>query len=121
MSPSLEIKTKLRVGDIVQVMSGRDRGKTGKVLRLLKKEGRVLVERVQMVSRHLKRTQQSPEGGIRQQEGSIDLSSVALYCSKCARGVRVGVKGAEDSKALVCRKCGSELRKVSARPQSQAS
>lgn len=112
MMKNIEVDTRIRVGDTVQVIAGRDKGKTGKVVRLNKKSGRMVVERVQMVTRHLKRSQSNPDGGIREQESGIDFSSVALFCEKCSRGVRVGVKGSNKDKSLVCKKCGTEIRKV---------
>jgi large subunit ribosomal protein L24 len=97
----------LRRGDNVVVISGKEKGKRGKVLRLLNKKGRVVIERVNMVKRHTRPTQANPRGGVLEKEGSVELSNVSLWCSKCgaARRSRADVK--DDTKRRVCIKCGT--------------
>ena len=100
----------IKKGDIVQVISGKDRGKTGTVIKAFPTEGKVCVEGVNMITKHKKPTQAMQQGGIVKEEGKIDASNVLLYCEKCARGVRTGVKIEEDgSKVRVCKKCGEVL------------
>ena len=101
---------RIRKDDTVIVIAGRERGKTGKVLRLLPEKNRVVIERVNLVKRHQKpRGVQSP-GGIVEKEGSIHVSNVALWCEKCAAPRRVGVKlNDAGGKLRVCKKCGAEF------------
>ena len=97
----------VRKGDTVVVVAGKEKGKRGKVLRILTKKERVLVERVNMVKRHTKPSQKHPQGGIIEKEGSIELSNVRLFCPKCDGPRRTGVKVREDGKKQrICRKCG---------------
>jgi large subunit ribosomal protein L24 len=92
--------------DIVMVISGKDKGKKGKVLQSYPKEGKVIVENVNIVTKHQKPTQQMQQGGIKKQEGSLEASNVLLYCPKCDKGVRTGVKFLSDgSKVRYCKKC----------------
>jgi large subunit ribosomal protein L24 len=101
----------VRRGDTVVVIAGKEKGKKGKVLRLITKKHRVVIERVNMVKRHTKPTQQSPQGGILEKEGSVELSNVALWCAKCGAGRRARVDAtAGDSKTgqnkkRICVKC----------------
>lgn len=92
--------------DIVVVISGKDKGKKGKVIQAFPKESKVLVENINMITKHQKPTQQMQQGGIVRQEGKIDASKVMLYCSKCDRGVRTGQKFLADGKKVrYCKKC----------------
>jgi large subunit ribosomal protein L24 len=83
---------RVRKGDLVVVIAGKEKGKRGKVLRVLKKTGRVVIERVMMVKRHTKPTQKSPQGGIVEKEGSIHLSNVMLVDPGSDKPTRVHVK-----------------------------
>lgn len=103
---TLHVKT----GDTVQIISGKDRGQTGKVLAVSPKEGKVIVEGRNMVTKHVKPRRQGETGGIVKAEGAMYASKVMLYCSKCGKGVRYGHKIKEDgTKVRVCKKCGAEL------------
>jgi len=98
----------VRKGDTVVVIAGKEKGKRGKVLRLLTEKERVVIERVSMVKRHTKPTQANPRGGILEKEGSVALSNVALWCGKCGKGRRAKVELQEgQKKRRVCGKCGS--------------
>ena len=98
----------VRKGDTVVVTAGKEKGKRGKVLRVLTDKERVVIERVNMVKRHTKPTQANPRGGILDKEGSIAASNVALWCGKCAAGRRVKSELREGQpKRRVCVKCGS--------------
>jgi len=102
-------KMKVRRGDEVVVIAGRDRGMRGKIIRVLPKEGKLLVAKVNMVKRHMRPTPQA-KGGIVEKEAPIDVSNVQFYCPKCKRGVRLGIKRLEDGrKVRTCRKCGEVL------------
>ena len=85
-------KYSIRKNDQVQVMAGREKGKSGTVLRVNSKTGRVTIAKVNMVKRHVKPTQQTPQGGILEKELPLHYSNVLLMCGKCNRGVRHGIK-----------------------------
>ena len=100
----------VRKGDTVVVITGKDKGKRGRVLRILSAKGRVVVERIAIVKRHTKPTQRNPRGGILEKEGSIQASNVALWCGKCGAGRRCRVDIKEGrKKRRVCVKCGSVI------------
>ena len=103
-------KYKIKKNDMVMVITGRDRGKTGKVMRVLPERGRVVIERLNIVKRHSKsRGAQSP-GGIVEKEASINISNVMIFCDRCNAPVRVGVKSADDgTKSRNCRRCGEAI------------
>jgi large subunit ribosomal protein L24 len=98
----------VRKGDNVVVIAGKEKGKRGRVLRLLTGKGRVVVERVNMVKRHTRPTQRNPRGGILEKEGSLELSNVALWCGKCGAARRHRVEDHEGAKKRrLCAKCGN--------------
>lgn len=95
--------------DTVQVIAGSDKGKQGRVLRVLRDEGRVLVEHVRVVKKHVHpNPQRNIQGGIAEQEAPIQISNVMLVCGSCGP-VRVGHKIEGDRKVRVCKKCGQTL------------
>ena len=100
----------LKKNDTVMVMVGKDRGKTGKILKILKERDRALVEKLNLVKRHQKPSAKFRQGGIIEKEASIHLSNLLFYCPKCLKPVRLGVKaGAEGKKVRVCKKCQEEM------------
>ncbi len=104
------MNTYLKKNDNVIVLTGKDKGKSGKILKIFKDEGRVLVEKINLVKKHSRPTQANPQGGIIEKELPIAISNVALFCKKCEKGVRVGKKLLEDgSKVRYCKKCGEIL------------
>jgi large subunit ribosomal protein L24 len=93
-------------------LSGKEKGKTGKVLRVYPKKDRVLVEKVNFVKRHSRPTGRTRQGGIIQKEAPLHVSNVLLVCPKCNQGKRMGTKTLEDGKkALVCRACGEQMER----------
>lgn len=99
---------KVRRNDTVQVRAGRDRGKRGKVQRVVVKEGRALVEGVNLVKRHRRATATLRQAGIIQQEAPIPISRLMVVCPHCDKGVRVGHRFEEDGrKVRVCRSCNA--------------
>jgi large subunit ribosomal protein L24 len=103
----------IKKDDIVQVTTGRERGKKGKVLALFPEEDRVTVEKLNMYKRHMKATAQNKQGGIMEKEGKIHMSNVLLVCDKCGKGVRAKKKKLEDGNCVrVCMKCGEVMDKV---------
>ena len=97
----------VRKGDQVVVIAGKEKGKRGRVLRLLTAKGRIIIERVNLVKRHTKPTQRQPRGGILEKEGSVEASTVALWCGKCVAPRRSKAEGEGESKKRVCTKCGT--------------
>jgi len=103
------VKSRIRRDDEVVVIAGRDKGMRGKVIRLLPREGRVLVAKVNMVKRHTKPSA-AGAGGIIEREAPVAVSNVQYFCPKCKAGVRLGIKKLEDGrKVRTCRKCGEVL------------
>ena len=92
---------RVRKGDTVVVIAGKEKGKRGKVLRVVKKTGRVVVERLMMVKRHTKPTQQNAQGGIIEKEGTIHLSNVMPVDPGSDKGTRVKVKNTDGKRARV--------------------
>ena len=102
-------KLHIKTGDTVVVLSGDDKGAKGKVIAVSPEEGKVIVEGVNIIHKHVKPRRQGESGGIVDAEGAIYASKVALYCSKCDKGVRVKVEMDGDKKVRVCAKCGAKL------------
>ena len=103
-------KMSIRNDDTVDVLSGKDKGKQGKVLKTEPKSGKVVVEKVNLVSRHTKPRRQGEEGGILQKEAPIYASKVMRVCPKCNKPTRAAHKVLADGKKVrVCKKCGAEI------------
>ncbi|GIW78437.1 MAG: 50S ribosomal protein L24 [Gemmatales bacterium] len=99
----------IRKDDRVEVQTGDDRGTIGRVLRVLPNEGKVVVEGVNRVYKHLKPSRQNPQGGRLSKEMPIDISNVLLVCPTCKVGTRMGRRYADDGhKVRYCKKCGNE-------------
>lgn len=99
-------KLHVKRGDLVEVISGKDKGKQGKVVTAFPETGRVIVEGVAMVKKHQKARVQGQESGILHMEAPIDASNVMRVCPKCEKPARTGVKILEDgSKVRYCKKC----------------
>ncbi|MBS7158910.1 MAG: 50S ribosomal protein L24 [Collinsella sp.] len=99
----------IKKGDNVKVLSGKDRGKQGVVLRALPAEGKVVVEGVAVAKKAVKPNQQNQQGGIVPTEMPVDVSNVQLVCPKCGQATRVGHKKDGKNKLRVCKKCGAEF------------
>ena len=99
----------IRKDDTVIVLSGKDKGKTGKVLVADPKAFKVIVEGVNVATKHQKPKKQGQDGGIIKVETPIYVSKVQLVCDKCGKGVRVGYKFVDGKKVRVCKKCGAEI------------
>ena len=99
----------IKKNDTVIVLSGKDKGKTGKVLGTLPSDMKVVVEGVNMATCHLKPRRQGETGGIVQREAAIYASKVQVVCPKCSKGTRVAHKIADGKKIRVCKHCGAEL------------
>ena len=99
----------IKKGDTVAILSGDDKGVTGEVLAVSPTEGKVIVKGVNIIHKHMKPRRQGETGGIVDAEGAIYASKVALYCSKCGKGVRVKMSDVDGKKVRVCAKCGQKL------------
>ncbi|MDR0486945.1 MAG: 50S ribosomal protein L24 [Treponema sp.] len=101
-------KFKLRKEDIVKVIAGKDRGKQGRVLKILRGKDRILVEGVNIVKKAKKRRNQQDRGGIVEIEAAVHSSNLMILCKKCGP-TRIGYRIDGDSKIRVCKKCGEAL------------
>ena len=102
----------VRRGDTVGVIAGKERGKRGKVLRVVPDKGRVLVEHVNMIKKHQRPTQKLRQGGIIEREGALALSNVLPICSRCDKQSRTGVKALADGRKIrICKRCGEAIDK----------
>jgi large subunit ribosomal protein L24 len=104
------MKFKFKKGDLVTVIAGKDKGKQGKVMRLLSERARIVVEGVNRVKRHTKPSQTNPQGGILEKEGTIHISNVMLLDPKTNKGGRVKTVTKGDKKVRVFKKSGTELK-----------
>ena len=103
-------KMSIKKGDTVVVMSGKDKGKKGEVIAVLPQDGKVVVEKINMVSRHTKPRRQGEEGGIIQKEAPLYACKVQRVCPKCDQATRPAHKILADGKKVrVCKKCGAEI------------
>ena len=101
---------KLRKGDRVQVLQGKDRGSRGDIMRVLPRTNRVIVEGVNRAKKHQKATRATMQGGIIDKFMPVHISTVALVCKSCDKPTRVGYKFENDGeKVRICKKCGSRL------------
>ena len=105
-----EAKIKLRVDDTVIVNSGVDAGKKGKILKVLRAEGKVIVQGVNVRTKHVKPRKQGEAGGILSVECPIYASKVAVVCPKCGKAVKVGFVVEKDQKVRVCKKCSAKIK-----------
>ncbi len=100
----------IRKDDTVIVLSGKDKGKTGKVLSVMPKERKLIVEKVNIVSRHTKPRQEGQEGGIIKKEAPLYACKVMRVCPKCSKPTRPAARVGKDGKKVrVCKKCGAEI------------
>ena len=104
-------KLKIKKGDSVQVLTGKDAGKRGTVLRVVPTERRLVVEKLNMVKRHTK-PRPAPQiipGGVLEREAPLQISNVALVCPACGEPTRVGYRETDDHKVRICHKCGKDI------------
>jgi large subunit ribosomal protein L24 len=100
----------IRSGDMVEVKTGNARGTRAKVLSVRRADGKIVVEGVNRVYRHMRRSQKNPQGGRLSKEMPIEASNVLVVCSGCDKPSRMGVKLlADGGRVRVCRKCGADL------------
>ena len=100
----------IKKNDTVQVITGDEKGKTGRVIAIQKEKNRVLVERLNMIKKHMKPNKNQTQGGIIEKEGPIQRSNVMLVCSKCSKPTRINHNILENGKKIrVCKKCGEVI------------
>ena len=114
MAQAQTVKWSIKKNDMVQVMAGREKGKTGKVLKVNAATGRVTIEKINIVKKHVKASQENPQGGVIEKELPLAYSNVLLHCSKCNRGVRHSVKITKSAKTgpkkvRSCKRCNTAL------------
>ena len=103
-------KVHVKTGDTVVVINGKDRGAKGKVMQVSPSEGKVIVQGVNIVSKHVKPRKMGEAGGIIKAEGAMYASKVQIYCPRCKKATRVAHKIYEDgTKGRICAKCGEAL------------
>jgi large subunit ribosomal protein L24 len=100
---------KLKKGDTVLIISGKDKGKKGKVLRVLPKKNKIVVENVFIIKKHVRPKRQGEKGQRVEIPAPIDASNAKLVCSKCGKAARIGYKLTEKKKYRVCKKCNQEI------------
>ena len=104
---------RIRTGDTVEITTGNDAGQRGKVLKIDNKHGRVVVEGMNRVFKHLRKSQKNPQGGRLSKEMPIQASNVMLVCEKCSQATRVGLRYEKDgSKVRYCKACGANLGQI---------
>jgi large subunit ribosomal protein L24 len=103
-------KIKIKKDDKVKVLTGKDKGKIGKVLKVVKKTNRVVVENINVVKVHQRPTQAHPQGGIIEKAMPIDASNLMIICNSCVKPTRIGMKQLEDGKRVrICKKCNEQI------------
>lgn len=106
----VRVPTRLKKGDTVLVIAGKERGKTGKILRIIAEKNRATVERLNMVKRHRKGRTAQTAGGILEKEAAMHLSNLMLVCDRCNKPTRIGAKRLENGEmARRCHRCGEVI------------
>ena len=100
---------KIRKGDRVKVIAGKDKGAESEVMRALPSSHKVVVEKVAIAKKHQRPTQSNQQGGIMEIEMPIDVSNVMLICPKCKKATRVGTRRDGAKKVRICKKCGEDI------------
>lgn len=100
---------KIKKGDTVVIIAGKDRGKTGKVTKALPQEGRIVVDGLNMRKKHVRSRRQGEQGQVITKPFAFDISNAKLVCPKCGKSARVGYSVSENGKNRICKKCKREL------------
>lgn len=101
---------RVKKGDTVKVLSGKDKGKTGEVLEILPKTNKIVVKGINIIKKHSKPRKQGEEGGILSMEGAIHVAKVNVVCPKCGKATKIGYSEEKGEKVRVCKKCGAKLK-----------
>ncbi|MFZ5776454.1 MAG: 50S ribosomal protein L24 [Thermodesulfobacteriota bacterium] len=106
----MRAKTHLKMNDQVEVIAGKDKGRVGKVIKVNADEGTAVVEKINMIKRHMKPNRMNQQGGIIEKEAPIQASNLMVICPKCSKSVRIGRTILEDgSKIRTCKKCNESV------------
>ena len=105
------VKTKFKKNDSVVVISGSDRGKRGRILKVDKTKGRVIVEGVNKRKKYFKPSQENPKGRLDNIEFPVHISNIMYFCDKCKKGTRIGINQTEKAKVRVCESCSKSIDK----------
>ncbi len=101
---------KIKRNDVVKVIAGKDKGKSGKVLKIFPVKSKIIVEGINYLKKHTRKTQENPKGGVIQRENAINISNVAMICTRCSKPARVGFTQLSDgAKARICKNCKETL------------
>ena len=105
-----KIKIRMKKDDKIKVLTGKDKGKIGKVLKVVKKTNRVIVENINVVKVHQRPSQANPQGGIVEKTMPIQISNLMVMCNSCVKPTRIGIKLLEDGKRVrICKKCNQQI------------
>jgi len=104
----MNTKFRIKKNDTVEIVNGKEKGKSGRVIKIDKEKGRLFVEGKNMVKKAMKQKKQNQKAGINSIEASIDISNVMILCKKCGK-TRIGYKISDDKKLRICKKCGEEI------------
>lgn len=103
--------TNIKKGDTVFITSGKEKGKIGKVLRVMKDENKAIIEKLNIIKRHTRPSGKNPSGGIVEKEAGIHTSNLMLYCTKCSKPSRVGHRNSDKGEKIrYCKRCGEEIK-----------
>jgi large subunit ribosomal protein L24 len=103
----------IRTGDTVEVIAGNERGLTSRVIRVDRATGKAIVEKVNRVKKHIRRSQKYPQGGVLSKEMPVQLSNLKYFCSSCGKGTRLGARFlADGAKERFCRLCGTSAGQI---------
>ena len=103
-------KIRIKKDDKVKVLTGKDKGKIGKVLKVIKKTNRAVVENINVVKVHQRPTQANPQGGIVEKAMPVNVSNLMIMCNACVKPTRIGIKQLEDGKRVrICKKCDQQI------------
>lgn len=113
-SQKKKVNVVIKKGDSVEVVRGNDRGRRGKVLRVLPREGQAIVEGINMVKKHTRPTRDNPQGGMMDKENPVRISNLRLICSRCNQPTKIRRTTIPESRfrVRVCKKCGEIIDKV---------
>ncbi len=100
---------KIVKGDKVKVVYGKDKGREGKVEIVYKKQNKVLIEGINIYKKHVKKSEQTPKGGIVEMPRALDVSKVVIICPKCSKPTRISIKREKGKKKRICKKCKSTI------------
>ncbi len=100
---------KIRKGDKIKVMAGKDKGRDGVIDRVYPKSNRVLIQKINIYKKHIKKSEKMPQGGVVEVPRPLNVSKIMLVCPKCGKVTRVGYKVEKDKKYRVCKKCESKI------------